>query len=750
MQVMGNVDVDKLREERDARLNPPEFEPGMDDDWGDIFNDIDLNDTGSSSLGGDSWSGGAGNQQGMMGNQTVVQQNQNNGMPKSQDEAIFDTIASAGKLAYKGTAKLLDIIKFIFDSIFKSKGTIDPLFWATYGTKLIMFGIGIGVSGVACALIGVLTNYFSDGGWLIVSGCMLSMIGLVIFGNNNDKAKKIAKVIKEQANNSYEDNDNMLDTSNSSEEINDSSSDWDNFDSEEDEVEDGVDDIWSNINDFEYDESEVEEEVDSEVVNVDEVIDSIRDIPAHTYTRQYLFEEYSKILPKVRPDFCNMVNISEDSGEFLLLEKVFRDACIQTGVKEDDIPELYEVNENSLIVQLRAQRIKGLKEQDIADEIATIYSRDEYGRVITEGVYATTSSVGSNFIINIFKGGESTIVVSLADTYTQCSDYIKDSSVGMPVVVGIDEFGTVRKVDFWDVESLLISGKNRSGKSWMAKAIIAQLAMFNSPREVNFEILDTKYKTSDYWVMKDYIPHINRFEGTPKGILKRLRYLTTTERDRRASILADNGVQSIKDLKSSGSDVELPFIYIVVDEMAALRSEMNEDEVKEFRNLLDTITTKTANLGYRLMVIPHRVINDIVSKTTSSMVSFMACVRAEFNDIKTVMGVTKKDFPYNISGRGDMALKCPEIGRGAVVFNHGIGLAKDNGDITNIYKFIGAVWNKLEPNYGVKEEEKKESKEVYKGSDIPLESTEEAVFDLFEDDKDGIGKDDFWNDILDS
>lgn len=38
------------------------------------------------------------------------------------------------------------------------------------------------------------------------------------------------------------------------------------------------------------------------VDNLEETIEGIRDIPVNTHTRAYLFEEYSKVLPKIKPN----------------------------------------------------------------------------------------------------------------------------------------------------------------------------------------------------------------------------------------------------------------------------------------------------------------------------------------------------------------------------------------------------------------------------------------------------------------
>ena len=74
----------------------------------------------------------------------------------------------------------------------------------------------------------------------------------------------------------------------------------------------------------------------------------------------------------------------------------------------------------------------------------------------------------------------------------------------MPFVWGVTELGESIWCDADDMDTLIISGIPRSGKSWKMQSILLQLCMFNSPEDVTFYLLDPKGDTSDYYNIRNY------------------------------------------------------------------------------------------------------------------------------------------------------------------------------------------------------------------------------------------------------
>lgn len=750
MRNMGNLasDVDLLRKEREARMNPPEFEIGQgeDDGW-NFFDDdnggmsMDESAFGGSSQGfGDSFGGMGGDLGSLGGSVQGGFSNTNSHSPQSltaTEDKIIDGAVMVGKHAFNGSKELFN---GIHDGI---KGN-NAFYWTVYGKKVMVVGVVISISGVILSLMGLVSN-ISRGLDVLIGGLMSLAVGVLIFSLNCDKARELGGMEKKESIEPviYEEEEfsddifSDIDDDLYEEEYSGWGSDDDEegiFNDEEEEF-----DPWSSIDEDGYVES-VDEVISSEPVDIDEAIESIREIPAHTQTRQYLFEEYSRVLPVINPAFAKLKSISENSDSFIIFDKVLIDASIQVGTNQDKLPQLLELRENQFIIQLKATRPSGLKEEAIANEIANIYSRDEYGAVIHEGVYATTSSVGSSYIINIFKGEDS--IISLADTYKEVSDFVLDPNIKKPVVMGVNELGKVWYFDAEKVFSYIISGKPRSGKSWSVVSLVLQLCMYSSPREVQFEVFDVKGTSSDFYSMNEHLPHFKKFESVGKRILQRLRHITTVEADRRKKILNEHDVIAIADLKNKGVDVEMPYLYVLIDEIVGLIGTFTKDEHAEFKDLMNVLITQMPNLGIRLILVPHRVTNDIVPKTTYTNVGCIACVRTDSKEIASTLDITKKDFPYDLTNSGDMALKTGEVNKGKTVFCHGVAVTSSNESNVGIYKFVGSLWGKLGP-----EEEKEQvlnlKKESYKGHDLVGVDSFDTEFGSEDYDDES-----FWNNYL--
>lgn len=750
MRNMGNLasDVDLLRKEREARMNPPEFEIGQgeDDGW-NFFDDdnggmsMDESAFGGSSQGfGDSFGGMGGDLGSLGGSVQGGFSNTNSHSPQSltaTEDKIIDGAVMVGKHAFNGSKELFN---GIHDGI---KGN-NAFYWTVYGKKVMVVGVVISISGVILSLMGLVSN-ISRGLDVLIGGLMSLAVGVLIFSLNCDKARELGGMEKKESIEPviYEEEEfsddifSDIDDDLYEEEYSGWGSDDDGEDIFNDEEEEF--DPWSSIDEDDYVES-VDEVISSEPVDIDEAIESIREIPAHTQTRQYLFEEYSRVLPVINPAFAKLKSISENSDSFIIFDKVLIDASIQVGTNQDKLPQLLELRENQFIIQLKATRPSGLKEEAIANEIANIYSRDEYGAVIHEGVYATTSSVGSSYIINIFKGEDS--IISLADTYKEVSDFVLDPNIKKPVVMGVNELGKVWYFDAEKVFSYIISGKPRSGKSWSVVSLVLQLCMYSSPREVQFEVFDVKGTSSDFYSMNEHLPHFKKFESVGKRILQRLRHITTVEADRRKKILNEHDVIAIADLKNKGVDVEMPYLYVLIDEIVGLIGTFTKDEHAEFKDLMNVLITQMPNLGIRLILVPHRVTNDIVPKTTYTNVGCIACVRTDSKEIASTLDITKKDFPYDLTNSGDMALKTGEVNKGKTVFCHGVAVTSSNESNVGIYKFVGSLWGKLEP-----EEEKEQvlnlKKESYKGHDLVGVDSFDTEFGSEDYDDES-----FWNNYL--
>ena len=693
-------DIGTLRSEKEASnqldsgFGMDEF-PGMDDPFG---GSVEGQNTDFNSLFSDSGNGNStGNNQGMMdpfsglGSGGDLNGGLGSQQPSGQVNDMESLIANAayegGKALVKGVAHGVGVFSEELKESLEDNKIEDTYNFGVIDLKLGIAMCILGMIGllIAIPIKGITTDSFFA---VLIAGLLNSLIGFIISNAYVGKVREYRKQKEEVSDTVIENNDIGEEENFSTDLDDDDFPEFSNWNEDPDFSGDPIEEVNS-----------ASETVQESNIDVDALIDDMNDkgVPTGMYTRRYLFETFSKVLPIITPNFSFMDTIDEDSDDFLIYEDILREAAMLVGVNEDKIPRLLELHENLFIVQLKVERTCNGKEQAIADEIVAIYKKDKYGAVIEErrGTYAVVSTVGSFFMINLFVSTNPSI--SLGDIYAQNKDWVMDVNVKMPYVWGTDEFGKVLKCDIGATNSFIISGMPRAGKSWKAQSLLLQICMFSSPEEVQFYVCDTKDTTSDYYQMSHLLPHFKKFNGEKREILNCLRELTGPEAERRKNFLSSYDQISIADLKRKYPDVKMSYIYVVIDEMMSLNKSFTKDESVEFQEYLSYLVSKLPNLGYRVILIPHRIINEIISKQVYPLVNSKACVRATFDDIKNSLEVTRKDFQYDLPNKGDMALKSVDINGNRVVFCHGEVITKSNDTNNDVFRYVGEVWKRLCP-----------------------------------------------------
>lgn len=89
-------------------------------------------------------------------------------------------------------------------------------------------------------------------------------------------------------------------------------------------------------------------------------------------------------------------------------------------------------------------------------------------------------------------------MVTIKDTYRYTKDFVLDTKNEMPIILGIDAEGKAITKDFKTINSILVTGMPRSGKSWFVQSRLTQMMFYMKPSELNFYICDPKDDISDF------------------------------------------------------------------------------------------------------------------------------------------------------------------------------------------------------------------------------------------------------------
>lgn len=695
--------ADEARYNRQNRINQPEFPPTQTSD--DIFNPAPINTqapSGDAQGSTDIFNTSAGTG----GNFDIFNQStmSNGGMPspmlgqpqqqqKSSEDKFYEAIGTGAKGTWN-----------FFKDVANSFKGLKPTYWQKYG-KLVMF------TGIVCFVVGVIGRLFGwlDGLQVAIGGCLAGATGVSIFLLMTDK---ISKMSDDELN--FEDTSNQTpieenwgndDWSTQSEDwgSDETNSDWGDTDSDwgDDEYGDEYGDDYSDGDD-DWDFSSVPQQAGQDGMDADEAFNSMQEIPRGMITRQFLYENFAKVLPTITPGFSRMDEIDEDSDEFLFWDEKLREAAEVAGSKEEYLPELCRLQKNLFTIILTCDRPTGFKAEAVANELSNIYAYKDGS--FDESVYATFMNVGRNCIITLFSG--KTALITVKDAYTEVKDFVMDTSVYMPIVIGVDQLGKVICCDFKKIESCIIAGMPRSGKSWTVQAIITQMCAFLPPSELNFYIFDPKADTSDFKHFK--LPHIKKFacrytqetgnivNPDKPEILATLADIVNKEAPRRKKLIGGAGCVNIWDYKKKYPDVKLPLLYVIIDEAVTLAEDMGKEEKAQYQSYVTQLITQFPNLGIRAFLIPHVVKNDIIKKTATDSMKCRISVAGSPDHIESSTGTKPKDFKYKLSHVGDMAVYMPDVAS-STIFVHSAVLTDDNEKNNQIFDYLRRVWAKLEP-----------------------------------------------------
>lgn len=706
----SNVDDDDIllsRDNRNSTINRPDIDPGMEDDdddfsgwgsfdkedndWGSSFNrgPGGFNDPMRSSMDG-GFSRGLGGFSAQYGDPMGQQKQQTNENP---EDKFFNGVVVATKGSYNFLVQFIESFK-----------TFDSRKRILFSRNLIKTGIGLLVLGLITGLL-LKFEFIS----IALSGLLTLLFGVPFFLLSIDKREE------EMKNESlYNDEEYLNDDDNSEDDFSNfvSSEEIEHIpddDSEDDEIDlfgkdeseniSDESDIWGfTVNEepklniesskgFDYEPTIEKPE------NTDDIIESL-DTNNGMMTRQYIFERVMDSLESVKKDFASSVKFDEDSREFLAFCSMVEKAANAISGGEKETPIVKSVEDKlfyTLIIIEKSAWMKGANLKTFVDELEHICAFDKEKCEINPEVTSDYFTVGNEVYIKMMKGESA--MVTIKDAYLNCKDKILDMKNKMPVVLGIDSEGSIVFTDFDDVNSFLISGAPRTGKSWCVKSLVSQLMMFAKPSEMQFYFIDAKSLTSDYYTLET--PHIRGFEYEDDKIIKLLSHFVNEESKRREKILYDTGkFKNIKDFKKVNPDIELPYVYIIIDEILTISKRMDKEMVKEFQSLLLQFTTRLPNLGLRLIIVPHLVKNDVVGKSITDMMPNRACVRGDADDLDKIFGIKEREFPYKLVHKGDMAVQFEGEKPG---FVHSVIVSSTNQGYDEFFNFLTNFWLKIEP-----------------------------------------------------
>lgn len=293
----------------------------------------------------------------------------------------------------------------------------------------------------------------------------------------------------------------------------------------------------------------------------------------------------------------------------------------------------------------------------------------------------------------------------------------------LKIALGLDITGDPIFSDISNMTHSLIAGSTGSGKSVCINTIIISILYNALPDEVKLVLIDPK--KVEFSLYRD-LPHLlTPVINDPKIATSTLRWLTQ-EMDRRYELIESVGARDIKSYnikrnRSAGDLAKLPYIVVIIDELADLMV-IAAAEVEEY---IQRISQLARAAGIHLIVATQRPSTNVITGTIKTniptRIAFKVASAIDSRIILDEVGAEK------LLGKGDMLLSDndkPQLKRlqGSFISDEEIET------VTNYIK------NQLSPHYSFTSEDlvKKESEFVIDYDDELFDDVVRFVIELGE------------------
>jgi S-DNA-T family DNA segregation ATPase FtsK/SpoIIIE len=238
----------------------------------------------------------------------------------------------------------------------------------------------------------------------------------------------------------------------------------------------------------------------------------------------------------------------------------------------------------------------------------------------------------------------------------------------LSIALGKDITGRPVFGDLAKMPHLLVAGATGAGKSVCLNCIIASLLVTATPDQLELLMIDPKRVELTVY---NGIPHLKNEVITDPSMAAGALAMITREMDERYTRFARDGVRKIEEYNAKNPDAKLPYIVVVIDELADLML-VAPAKVEMLVMRLAQLARAT---GIHLIVATQRpsvdVITGLIKANIPSRIAFAVSAQVDSRVILDMGGAER------LLGRGDMLYlpidaPKPIRAQGALVTNHEI------------------------------------------------------------------------------
>lgn len=231
------------------------------------------------------------------------------------------------------------------------------------------------------------------------------------------------------------------------------------------------------------------------------------------------------------------------------------------------------------------------------------------------------------------------------------ADEFKNSAIKIPIAIGKDVFGKCVIKDLQKMPHVLIAGATGSGKSVLVHGIIMSLLFRFSPDELRMLMVDPKMVELYGY---NGIPHLLTPVITDMSeVLNSLKWVLS-EMERRYRTFKEAGAKNIDIYNEKMGFHALPYIIIIIDEMADL---MLRHGI-EVENATVRLAQMARATGIHLVLATQRPSVDVITGLIKANIP--ARIAMAVTSIVDSRVILDQQGAETLLGRGDLLLKLPE------------------------------------------------------------------------------------------
>lgn len=234
------------------------------------------------------------------------------------------------------------------------------------------------------------------------------------------------------------------------------------------------------------------------------------------------------------------------------------------------------------------------------------------------------------------------------------SETFKNRRSQLSVVLGLDVSGHPQIADITRMPHLLIAGSTGSGKSVCINSLILSLLYQNSPNQLKLILVDPKRVELSLY---NDMPHLLApVIVEPEKTVSALKW-AIVEMERRYQLLQGAGKRNISDYNALKGKEGMPYILIVIDELADIMAVAS----KEVEGLICRLAQMARAVGIHLVLATQRpsvdVITGLIKANITTRIAFSVASQVDSRTILDQSGAEK------LLGRGDMLFVSAEFSK---------------------------------------------------------------------------------------